>query len=330
MWLPKDKKLGWGFSCNRKQNRRRWAKHGKGGRKWHLEDQVFRSCCRCTSIRAGTAITAPEWSWLCSLKIACCPWPPWAAGRAASPLPRAQHRQHGSEVAWPFPHPTKVHTHPPYSCLLSLPPPSNSGQHLVLIMELKPWGTISRVGEHKARAATVPCKAFQVIKYLFLQVPTEVKQTGLNSGVDQCSAFTIKTGNFLGVSGWFLFNYLSILFLNSTLCICTHRSLGFLWRQKAFSLILLPDCFSTDVFLKVCYESLMLRTFSLQSARAVKGSDDMSLMSASPHRIHNYGAVGCVPSGELWILGCGTLLQTAAIAGRKRSIAFTPSPFSPH
>lgn len=57
------------------------------------------------------------------------------------------------------------------------------------------------MGEHKARAATVPCKAFQVIKYLFLQVPTEVKQTGLNSGVDQCSAFTIKIDNFLGVSG---------------------------------------------------------------------------------------------------------------------------------
>lgn len=54
-----------------------------------------------------------------------------------------------------------------------------------------------------------------------------------------------------------------------------------------------------------------------------------SLMSASPHRIYNYGAVGCFSSGELCILCRGTLLQTAEVAGRKRSTAFTPSPFSP-
>lgn len=51
-------------------------------------------------------------------------------------------------------------------------------------------------------------------------------------------------------------------------------------------------------------------------------------MSASLCRIDTYGPVGCVSLRELCILCHGTLLQTAEIAGRKSSIAFTPSPFS--
>lgn len=121
---------------------------------------------------------------------------------------------------------------------------------------------------------------------------------------------------------------LCLLFFNNMVCIHTSHSFGLLYFQEAFSVLLLPYCFSTEVFQRFWYESLMLHTFSLQFTKSMIGSADMSLMSASPCIIYNYGVAGCVSSGQLCILCRDTSLQTAEIEERKRSVAFTPSPFS--
>lgn len=108
------------------------------------------------------------------------------------------------------------------------------------------------------------------------------------------------------------------------LYIHTHHLLDLRYCQEAVLVIFLPDCFSTDVFQRFWDESLMLHTFSLQSARAVNGSND-AMMTASLCRWCGMW-VSC---GELFILCRDTLIQIAGLAERKRSIAFTPPPFSP-
>lgn len=79
------------------------------------------------------------------------------------------------------------------------------------------------------------------------------------------------------------------------LCIHTHCSLGLLCCQEAFSVSLLPDCFSTDVFQRFWYESLLLHTFSLQSARAVNGNDDITDVSITVQNRHLWSSWLCFP-----------------------------------